>query len=67
MENFVQTLAIRRFETLGVDFDSLEGALNIKFKDKGLLVHAITHASLHSSGVSSYELAQNFPKTVKSQ
>ena len=40
-----------------VNVDSLEGALNIKFKDKGLLVHAITHATLQSSGVSSYELA----------
>ena len=38
----------------GVDFDSLEGALNIKFKNKGLLVQAITHASLQSSG-GSYE------------
>ena len=50
-----------------VDFDSLEGDLNNKFKDKGLLVHVITYASLQSSGVSSYGLAQNFSETVKSR
>ncbi|XP_024996243.1 endoribonuclease Dicer homolog 1 isoform X3 [Cynara cardunculus var. scolymus] len=38
-----------------VNFDSLEGALNIKFHDKGLLVEAITHASRPSSGVSCYQ------------
>ncbi|KAL9251943.1 Endoribonuclease Dicer homolog 1-like protein [Drosera capensis] len=38
-----------------VDFDNLEAALNIKFKDKGLLVEAITHASRPSSGVSCYQ------------
>ncbi|OIW21387.1 hypothetical protein TanjilG_02532 [Lupinus angustifolius] len=38
-----------------VDFDGLEGALNIKFKDKGLLIEAITHASRPSSGVSCYQ------------
>ncbi|KAK7258405.1 hypothetical protein RIF29_23980 [Crotalaria pallida] len=38
-----------------VDFDGLESALNIKFKDKGLLVEAITHASRPSSGVSCYQ------------
>ncbi|KAJ6805125.1 endoribonuclease Dicer-like protein 1-like [Iris pallida] len=38
-----------------VDFDSLEGALNVKFNDKGLLVEAITHASRPSSGVSCYQ------------
>ncbi|KAK4267099.1 hypothetical protein QN277_023932 [Acacia crassicarpa] len=39
----------------GVDFDTLEGALNIKFRDKGLLIEAITHASRPSSGVSCYQ------------
>lgn len=38
-----------------VDFDALEAALNIKFKDRGLLVEAITHASRPSSGVSCYQ------------
>ncbi|XP_042983137.1 endoribonuclease Dicer homolog 1 isoform X2 [Carya illinoinensis] len=38
-----------------VNFETLEGALNIKFKDRGLLVEAITHASRPSSGVSCYQ------------
>ncbi|KAF4366465.1 endoribonuclease Dicer homolog 1 [Cannabis sativa] len=38
-----------------VNFDALEGALNIKFRDRGLLVEAITHASRPSSGVSCYQ------------
>ncbi|XP_050238979.1 endoribonuclease Dicer homolog 1 [Mercurialis annua] len=38
-----------------IDFDTLEGALNIKFKDRSLLVEAITHASRPSSGVSCYQ------------
>ncbi|XP_059651179.1 endoribonuclease Dicer homolog 1 isoform X2 [Cornus florida] len=38
-----------------VNFDNLEGSLNIKFKDRGLLVEAITHASRPSSGVSCYQ------------
>lgn len=38
-----------------VNFDTLEGALNINFNDKGLLVEAITHASRPSSGVSCYQ------------
>ncbi|WCJ22530.1 hypothetical protein M5689_004616 [Euphorbia peplus] len=38
-----------------VDFDALEGALNTKFNDKGLLIEAITHASRPSSGVSCYQ------------
>ncbi|RAL41994.1 hypothetical protein DM860_018227 [Cuscuta australis] len=38
-----------------IDFDGLEGALNIKFNEKGLLVEAITHASRPSSGVSCYQ------------
>ncbi|KAL6982180.1 Dicer-like protein 1 [Sarracenia purpurea var. burkii] len=38
-----------------VNFDALEGALNIKFEDRGLLVEAITHASRPSSGVSCYQ------------
>ncbi|KAK3012238.1 hypothetical protein RJ639_012247 [Escallonia herrerae] len=38
-----------------VNFDALEGALNIKFRDRGLLIEAITHASRPSSGVSCYQ------------
>ncbi|KAF6137646.1 hypothetical protein GIB67_030538 [Kingdonia uniflora] len=38
-----------------VNFDALEGALKVKFKDMGLLVEAITHASRPSSGVSCYQ------------
>ncbi|CAL2242212.1 unnamed protein product [Prunus armeniaca] len=38
-----------------VNFDALEGALNIKFKDRGLLVEAISHASRPSAGVSCYQ------------
>ncbi|KAH1259634.1 Endoribonuclease Dicer 1 [Glycine max] len=38
-----------------VDFDALEGALNMKFNDRGLLVESITHASRPSSGVSCYQ------------
>ncbi|KAL5795899.1 hypothetical protein ACOSQ2_000719 [Xanthoceras sorbifolium] len=38
-----------------IDFDALEGALNIKFKERGLMVEAITHASRPSSGVSCYQ------------
>ncbi|KAM0946851.1 hypothetical protein DsansV1_C08g0079921 [Dioscorea sansibarensis] len=38
-----------------VDFDSLEGELKVKFKDRGLLLEAITHASRPSSGVSCYQ------------
>lgn len=38
-----------------VDFDALEGALNIKFKERGLLIEAITHASRPSAGVSCYQ------------
>ncbi|XP_042395682.1 endoribonuclease Dicer homolog 1-like isoform X1 [Zingiber officinale] len=38
-----------------VDFEAIEGALNVKFKDRGLLVEAITHASRPSSGVSCYQ------------
>nr|XP_043612306.1 endoribonuclease Dicer homolog 1 [Erigeron canadensis] len=38
-----------------VNFDSIEGALNLKFRDKGLLIEAITHASRPSSGVSCYQ------------
>jgi endoribonuclease Dicer len=38
-----------------INFDTLEGALGIKFQNKGLLVEAITHASRPSSGVSCYQ------------
>lgn len=38
-----------------IDFDALEGVLNNKFRDKGLLVEAISHASRPSSGVACYQ------------
>lgn len=38
-----------------IDFEALEDTLNLKFKDRGLLVEAITHASRPSSGVSCYQ------------
>ncbi|WVZ55228.1 hypothetical protein U9M48_005917 [Paspalum notatum var. saurae] len=38
-----------------INFDILEGALGFNFKNKGLLVEAITHASRPSSGVSCYQ------------
>ncbi|XVF72925.1 hypothetical protein PTKIN_Ptkin12aG0160000 [Pterospermum kingtungense] len=38
-----------------VNFDALEGALNIEFKNRALLVEAITHASRPSSGLSCYQ------------
>lgn len=38
-----------------IDFDELEGTLDFKFKDRGFLVEAITHASRPSSGVSCYQ------------
>ncbi|KAI4385111.1 hypothetical protein MLD38_003171 [Melastoma candidum] len=38
-----------------VNFEALESALNIKFKDKGLAVEALTHASRPSSGVACYQ------------
>lgn len=38
-----------------VDFDALEGALKIQFRDRSLLVEAITHASRPSSGISCYQ------------
>ncbi|MQL77205.1 hypothetical protein Taro_009609 [Colocasia esculenta] len=38
-----------------IDFEVLEGALNVRFKDRGLLVEAITHASRPSSGVPCYQ------------
>lgn len=56
-----ETECTRRLENVpesvlrSVDFDSLEGALNIKFKDRVLLIEAITHASRPSSGVSCYQ------------
>ncbi|KAM4105235.1 hypothetical protein ACJW30_06G216900 [Castanea mollissima] len=40
-----------------IDFDALEGALNVKFNNRGLLVEALTHASQppSSSGVANYK------------
>ncbi|KAK1285607.1 hypothetical protein QJS10_CPB20g01610 [Acorus calamus] len=38
-----------------VDFEKLESSLQLNFRDRGLLVEAITHASRPSSGVSCYQ------------
>ncbi|KNA02693.1 hypothetical protein SOVF_216260, partial [Spinacia oleracea] len=38
-----------------VNFDALEGALKIQFRDRTFLIEAITHASRPSSGVSCYQ------------
>ncbi|KAK9122388.1 hypothetical protein Syun_020005 [Stephania yunnanensis] len=38
-----------------INFDGLEGALNIKFNDRSLLIEAITHASRPSAGISCYQ------------
>ncbi|KAK8945029.1 hypothetical protein KSP39_PZI007693 [Platanthera zijinensis] len=52
---FVKPKAISESISRSVDFDALEGALNVKFRNKGLLVEAITHASRPSAGVSCYQ------------
>ncbi|XBH58778.1 hypothetical protein VPH35_080155 [Triticum aestivum] len=39
----------------GIDFETLEGVLGMKFQNKGFLIEAITHASRPSSGVSCYQ------------
>ncbi|KAL0913169.1 hypothetical protein M5K25_016608 [Dendrobium thyrsiflorum] len=52
---FVNPNAIPESILRVVDFDALEGILNVKFKNKGLLVEAITHASRPSAGVSCYQ------------
>ncbi|XP_047315679.1 endoribonuclease Dicer homolog 1 [Impatiens glandulifera] len=38
-----------------INFTSLEGTLNVVFKDKSLLIEAITHASRPTPGVSCYQ------------
>lgn len=55
MESIVRPSSVPDSILRSVNFDALEGALNIKFKNKALLVEAITHASRPSSGLSCYQ------------
>ncbi|KAK6239622.1 hypothetical protein QUC31_005091 [Theobroma cacao] len=55
MESMVTPSSVPESILRSVNFDALEGALNIKFKNRALLVEAITHASRPSSGVSCYQ------------
>ncbi|CAN4087097.1 unnamed protein product [Withania somnifera] len=54
-EYSVRSFSIPENVLRSVDFDALQGALNISFDNKGLLLEAITHASRPSSGVSCYQ------------
>ena len=51
----METLSVNVPEDIlrSINFDALEGALNIKFNNRGLLVEAITHGSQPSSSSSS--------------
>ncbi|KAK8485903.1 hypothetical protein V6N13_028131 [Hibiscus sabdariffa] len=55
MESIVKPSNVKESVLRSVNFDALEGALNIKFKNRALLVEAITHASRPASGVSCYQ------------
>ncbi|XVE68506.1 hypothetical protein DITRI_Ditri09bG0073400 [Diplodiscus trichospermus] len=55
MESIVKPSSVPESILASVNFDALEGALNVKFKNRALLVEAITHASRPSSGVSCYQ------------
>ncbi|XWS46323.1 hypothetical protein CRYUN_Cryun14cG0055500 [Craigia yunnanensis] len=55
MESIVRPFNVPESILRSVNFDALEGALNIKFKNRALLIEAITHASRPSSGVSCYQ------------
>ena len=54
MEYKNKTYSVSESVMKSIDFDGLEGTLNLKFKDKSLLVEAITHAS-RPSGVPCYQ------------
>ncbi|XWS76792.1 hypothetical protein CRYUN_Cryun01aG0208300 [Craigia yunnanensis] len=55
MESIVRPSNVPESILRSVNFDALEGALNIKFENRAFLVEAITHASRPSSGVSCYQ------------
>ena len=44
MESIVRPSNVPESVLRSVNFDALEGALNIKFKNRALLIEAITHA-----------------------
>ncbi|KAL1220325.1 Endoribonuclease Dicer-like protein [Cardamine amara subsp. amara] len=54
-EGTVKTANVPESVLKSIDFVGLERALKFEFKEKGLLVEAITHASRPSSGVSCYQ------------
>ncbi|KAK9145881.1 hypothetical protein Sjap_005784 [Stephania japonica] len=55
IESINKTCSIPDRILQSIDFDGLEGALNIKFNDRSLLIEAITHASRPSAGISCYQ------------
>lgn len=55
MDSIVKPSNVPESILRSVNFEALEGALNIEFKNRALLVEAITHASRPSSGVSCYQ------------
>ncbi|KAE8660545.1 Endoribonuclease Dicer-like protein 1 [Hibiscus syriacus] len=55
MESILKPSSVKETILKSVNFDALDGALNLKFKNKALLVEAITHASRPASGVSCYQ------------
>ncbi|KAG8488850.1 hypothetical protein CXB51_016736 [Gossypium anomalum] len=55
MDSIVKPSNVPESILRSVNFEALEGALSIEFKNRALLVEAITHASRPSSGVSCYQ------------
>ncbi|KAH1130295.1 hypothetical protein J1N35_001673 [Gossypium stocksii] len=55
MDSIVKPSNVPESILKSVNFEALEGALNVEFKNRALLVEAITHASRPSSGVSCYQ------------
>nr|KJB09575.1 hypothetical protein B456_001G150400 [Gossypium raimondii] len=55
MDSIVKPSNVPESILRSVNFEALEGALKIEFKNRALLVEAITHASRPSSGVSCYQ------------
>ncbi|XP_078448169.1 dicer-like 1 isoform X2 [Wolffia australiana] len=55
MDSMNKPYAISESLTRSMDLETLERTLNLRFKNKGLLVEAMTHASRPSSGVPCYQ------------
>lgn len=55
MDSIVKPSNVPESILRSVNFEALEGALKIEFKNRAVLVEAITHASRPSSGVSCYQ------------